>query len=354
MTKGQEGTALAELRARTALRSAGLDPSAPLERASSVTNEVWLTPTHVVRVNRSHDNRLARETIIARVLPDAVGYPRIVAHGGPHGEDWLVAERVPGTPLAHHWPDLQPAERRRAVQQLATRLAALHATEAPSDLPPIVGTPQLLEVGSSDPTTPVIAALEQAARLDHVDALLVQEAIDLVERLGDTVQPFTATTLVHGDVTFENVLWHDDSITALLDVEWARPGPPDLDLDIVLRCCAYPQLHVGARFEARTRPEDYEDVPGWLAEAYPELFAFPRQLDRMRVYSIAYDARELLAFPPVAPVKDLSPLHPHHRLARVVQRSSYLDDLAKGLGWAEARKRSAPRTSRRQGRGSLP
>ncbi len=327
MANGEKGTALAELRARTALRGAGLDPSAPLERASSVTNEVWLTPTHVVRVNRTHDNRLAREAVLAAALPHAVGYPRIVAQGGPHGEDWLVVERVPGTPLAHHWPDLREPERRRAVRQLALRLAAIHATEAPSDLPPVSGTPQLVGVGAADPANEVIDALERAARLDYVDPLLIREASDLVARVGDALLPFTATTLVHGDVTFENVLWHDGDVTALLDVEWARPGPSDLDLDIVLRCCAYPQMHVGDRFEARTHAEDYADVPRWLAEDYPALFAFPRQLDRMRMYSIGYDVRDLLAFPPTVALNDLSPLHPYHRLARVVQRRSYLDDL---------------------------
>ncbi|MEO7429607.1 MAG: phosphotransferase [Acidimicrobiales bacterium] len=332
MANGQKGTALAELRARTALRGAGLDPSAPLERASSVTNEVWLTPTHVVRVNRSHDNRLAREAMLADVLPSVVGYPHIVARGGSHGEDWLIAERVPGTPLAHHWPDLRPVERRRAVQQLALRLAAIHATESPADLPPVSGTPQLLEVGAVDPTLPVIEALGRAARLDHVDVLLIREASELVARLESALQPFTATTLVHGDVTFENVLWHAGDITALLDVEWARSGPADLDLDIVLRCCAYPQLHVGDRFVAVTHADDYEDVPGWLAEDYPALFSFPQQLDRLRVYSIAYDVRDLLAFPPTVGLRDLSPLHPYHRLARVVQRHSYLDDLSDLLG----------------------
>ena len=59
---------------------------------------------------------------------------------------------------------------------------------------------------------------------------------------------------VHGDLTFENVLWHEGEITALLDVEWARPGPKDLDLDILLRCAAYPQLHVAPAFESRTHP----------------------------------------------------------------------------------------------------
>lgn len=329
-TANKKGTLLAELRARTALRGAGLDPTVPLERASSVTNDVWLTPSHVVRVNRTHGGRLAREVRIAAVLPEAVGYPRIVAHGGRAGEDWLVAERVPGSPLAHRWPDLSEFHRRDAVRQLAARLAALHATKAPVDLPPIVGAPQLLEVGMVDPTPPVIDALERAARLPHVDPIILGEARDLVERHARALQPFSASTLIHGDLTFENLLWHDGEVTALLDVEWARPGPRDLDLDIVLRCCAYPKLHVAERYEDRTRAEDYADVPWWLAEDYPGLFAFPSQIDRLRVYSIAYDVRDLLAFPPTCPLTDLSPLHPYHRLARVVQRRSYLDVMARG------------------------
>ena len=321
---------LAQLRARTALRGAGLDPSVELERASSVTNEVWLTATHAVRVNRSHSDRLAREAKVAAVLPEAVGYPRIVAYGGRPGEDWLIAERVPGQPLAHVWPRLSAGPRRDAVRQLAARLSALHATRAPVDLPPIVGAPQLLEVGMVDPTPPLLSALEAAARLPQVDPIIIQEAIELVERIGGVLEPFTASTLVHGDVTFENILWHDGQVTALLDVEWARPGPRDLDLDIVLRCCAYPHLHVAEQFEAVTHAEDYAEVPWWLAEDYPGLFAFPSQIDRMRVYSIAYDVRELLAFPPGAPLQELSPLHPYHRLARVVLRRSYLDVMARG------------------------
>ncbi|MGQ0831544.1 MAG: phosphotransferase family protein [Microthrixaceae bacterium] len=334
---------MAELRARTALRGAGLDPRAPLERASSVTNEVWLTPTHAVRVNRTHDDRLARETIIAASLPDEVGYPRIVARGGKPGEDWLVSERVPGSPLAHRWPEMDPTARHRAIQQLADRLRALHRIPAPADLPPLSGTPQLLEAGAVDPTAPLLEALEHAARLEHVDALVMQESIELVERVGGTLQPFTATTLVHGDVTFENVLWDGESVTALLDFEWARSGPPDLDLDIVLRCCAYPELHVAAEFEATTLAADYAEVPRWLEEAYPELFAFEDQLDRMRVYSIAYDVRELLAFPPKVEPANLSPLHPYHRLARVVRRRSYLDERARGQARGRGRTRTRAR-----------
>jgi len=338
--------ALAELRARTALRRAGLDPSVELERASSVTNEVWMSPTHVVRVNRSRDNRLAREAALAPALPAAVGYPRIVAYGGRQGEDWLVAERVPGVPLAHRWPDLTSDQRRAAVAQIAARLRALHATQAPPGLPEITDAPQLLDPAAAAPVEPLVGALVSAARLPHVDPLIIQACVELVEQTAPTLT-LSTTTLVHGDLTFENVLWADGVITAVLDVEWARPGPPDLDLDIILRCCAYPQLHVAPAVEARTHADDYREVPGWLAEDYPELFGAPDQLLRMRVYSLAYDAKELLAYPPTSATEDLSPLHPYHRLVRVVQRRSYLDELT-WPGTADVR------TSRRRDPGWSP
>lgn len=344
MTNAHPGSTLAELRARTALRAAGLDPTVALERATSVTNEVWMSATHVVRVNRRHDDRLAREAIVAAALPATVGYPVIVARGGRPGEDWLISERRPGRPLAHCWPDLTGPDRRRAVRGVAERLAALHATPTPTGLAPVERAPQLLDVGAPDPTAPLLDALARAARLEHVDPLFVQEAVELVLELTPTILPFTASTLVHGDVTFENVLWGDGAVTALLDVEWSRPGPRDLDLDIVLRCCAYPQLHVGAAFEARTLAEDYVDVPVWLAEDYPALFAHPRQLDRLRVYSLAYDVRELLSWPPALCDGDLDPLHPYRRIERVVRRRSYLDDLGRRLDPAAA---STPRSRRR-------
>ena len=76
--------------------------------------------------------------------------------------------------------------------------------------------------------------------------------------------------------------------------------------------------------------EDYADVPWWLGDAYPSLFDYPGQIDRIRIYSIAYDVRDLLAAPPTIPLYRLSELHAYHRLARVVQRKSYIDVLGRG------------------------
>jgi aminoglycoside phosphotransferase (APT) family kinase protein len=275
-------------------------------------------------------NRLFREAQIGASLPPEVGYPRIVAHGGGRGEDWLIQERRPGRPLAHIWPTLTARQREGAVHATAARLRAIHRTEAPPDLPPVDSAPQLLAVGSAEPTAPVLSALEQARQLEHVDPGLMTDVADLVLSLTPALEPFAATTLVHGDVTFENILWHDGEVVALLDVEWARPGPRDLDLDILLRCCAYPDLHVADEHVGQTRAEDYAEVPWWFGEAYPELFEYPRQIDRVRIYSIAYDVRDLLASPPKVAPRHLPDRHAYHRLQRVLERKSYIDLLGRG------------------------
>jgi Phosphotransferase enzyme family len=41
--------------------------------------------------------------------------------------------------------------------------------------------------------------------------------------------------VVHGDAHLANVLWHDGRLAALLDFEWARIGPPDLELEAACR-----------------------------------------------------------------------------------------------------------------------
>jgi aminoglycoside phosphotransferase (APT) family kinase protein len=208
-------------------------------------------------------------------------------------------------------------------------LAALHRTPCPADLPEI-DTPQLL--GSrrygGRAVDPLLVALDRAEQLPFVDRALIREARRVVLATGEAIEPFGTTTLVHGDLHFENVLWDGLTVTTLLDFEWCRPAPPDLELDIFLRFCAYPFLHVAEDYEHLTRAVDYESVPWWLAEDYPGLFAPQDLLTRTVLYSIAYDVRELLLFPPPRPPRELSTYHPLNRLERTVQGTSYLHALA--------------------------
>lgn len=319
-------------RARRALDEAGLDLDVPLTRASSVTNEVWLTDEYVVRVNRHPNQRLRREAALAPLLPNEVGYPGIVAYGGQMGADWLIVRRMPGTVLSRCWPGMTVDERRESVRQLSNILRHLHRVVCPPDLPEI-DTPQLLSPHAFRAVDPLLEALDRAMSLPHVEPLMLAELKDLVLDTCAVIEPFDNRTLIHGDLHFENVLWDGQRVTALLDFEWAHAGPPDLELDIFLRFCAYPYLHVAEDYEHLTRAEDYADVPSWMTEFYPELFDAPNIFERCRIYSIAYDVRELLLFPPPRPPRELSKHHPYNRLERTLQGRSHLNRLAGNLAF---------------------
>jgi hygromycin-B 7''-O-kinase len=322
---------LGRARALRALATVGV-PSTGLVRADSVTNDVWLTDDYVVRVNRDASLRLHREALLSQVLPPVVGYPALIQHAGEVGSDWLVSLRVPGIPLSRAWPTMSPLLRRRAVKQLADKLRVVHATRCPR-LDGLIDAPQLLDAAPTGrrAVNRLLVAIEKACRLPNVDPGPLRDAAHLVESTADALEPFDIGTIVHGDLTFENVLWDGDRITAILDFEYARPGPPDLDLDVLLRFAALPHMHVAADYEADTHARDYADVPWWLGEDYPELFAHPQQFDRMRIYSLAWDVREVLEFPPSEPSNRLHRHHPLRRISHVLRGTSYLDRLNGGV-----------------------
>jgi aminoglycoside phosphotransferase len=322
---------MAMARARHALLHAGLDSTVPLEPASSVTNEVWLTANHVVRVNRRPNQRLRREAILGPSLPAEIGYPMVVAYGGRMGADYLVLKRVPGRPLAHCWPTMSTDQRRSAVSQLAVKLRRLHHTPGPANLP-VIDAPQMLRGETLSPVMSLLVALDQARSLPHVDRSLIDDVERMVYELTPTIEPFISDFLIHGDLTFENILWDGETITAILDFEWSRTSPADVDLDVFLRMCCLPHLHVGDDFVNQTRAEDYAPVPWWLREDYPELFDVPHQFDRLRLYAIAYDIRDLTMFPPRAPANQLNEYHALNRLRRTVIGRSHLDLLDTGAG----------------------
>jgi hygromycin-B 7''-O-kinase len=322
------------LRARQVLQDAGLETNGDLRRAPSALNEVWLAGPYALRISTTPGaSRLQHEAAVARSLPPGIPYPEIVAVGRATFGEWMVTKRLPGEVLSRPWATMRPDDRRRAVHEVGRILRALHQVRPPLtppgraaanalEAPPYLADDSL-ECPHQLPVSRVVELLQRAATLPHVDPGLMAAAVERAEAAASAFEE-RRHGLVHGDLHFENVLWDGTEITALLDLEWARPAPPDLDLDVFLRFCADPDLHVGADYEHLARRADYRDVPGWLRESYPELFAHPRLMDRLVVYGLAYDVRHLLLDPPDGPVSEMHPHHPHSRIRKLVENRSHL------------------------------
>jgi aminoglycoside phosphotransferase len=207
------------------------------ERASrpehSWSNEVWLGETAVVRISRCVDGSLAREAALAGLLPPDVGYPKVLGHDVTEGQEWMVAERLPGANLEVVWPTLDKTAREAAVTDLWSRLEAVHRTDLDA----------VRAIGCT--ASPFYALVEADAR-ELLDGLLYNEAIEpaLHGRLGDILRRmFRAVSdvplvLSHTDAGPHDTVW-DGTSAVPVDFEFACPAPADLDLENILRTLSF-------------------------------------------------------------------------------------------------------------------
>lgn len=313
----------AVLRVKRALTLAQLDSSANLERITGAANEVWYAGDYVVRIS-SHPGtrRLEHEATVARLLPEGARYPGIVSYGRAEFGEWLVMRHVPGTVLARAWATMREGERRDAVYQVAGALREVHQIKVGAgnealDRPPFL-EPDSLECPHQLPLPRLLRVIDRARTLPYVDKGVLDQAERLARINAASLNGPAPEYMVHGDLHFENILYENGEITALLDFEFARAGPPDLDLEIILRFCADPQLHVSVDYAPSVNRDDYRSVLRWIHEAYPALFEHPALESRLNLYSLSYDLRDLVVDPPRKPFDQLPPFHAYRRLRRLL------------------------------------
>ncbi len=272
--------------------------------AESWSNDTWLTGGSVLRVCwRGDRKRLVRERMLLESLPASVPHATVVAAGCTEGLTWMVLRRLPGERLDLVWPRLSGRERRDAVAGLAGALKALHGWKPPSGvreqlrqapLPAPVMPDDIVGAGivplPISRLFPLLGWLEEQPGMDSDLAGRVRVRVGELRPLLSDAE-FEDGVVVHGDASFANVLWHQGRLVALLDLEWARLGPPDLefatisgdDVDI------YAQVSPGAVAASEV------PVLVWLRAGYPELFDREHLTERVWLYDICFRIRQLCA-----------------------------------------------------------
>jgi aminoglycoside phosphotransferase (APT) family kinase protein len=317
--------------ARQALAAAGLPDGGDLQRASSTSNEVFLSGRNIVRVNATEQARLEREAQLCQALPGLRWAPEVIASGVVGNGGYLILRQKDGSPLSRWWPDMRQSQRRDAVEQLAGCLRAIHTTEVPADLAPLDSPPQLLG-GGANPTVALLHGIQRLRTMPHVNPGLIDHLRSQVATLAPAIDDYRQERLIHGDLSFENILWDGSQVTAVLDFEWARGAPRDLDLDVLCRFLTLPAAHLPADQLERASAQDYTQVIGWLAESYPELFSHRDLNNRVTLYAIGYEVRATLAHPPDRETDRLTELHPYRRLLDVVDNGGPAALLLASLG----------------------
>lgn len=290
---------------------------------------MWRIGDLVLRIcYRGDPERFARDGLVAAAAPPSVRAPRLLDQGQAGELRWQVVERVDGVPLEHAWPRLGPVDRERAIRQIGAALAELNAHDFPAEVraalavPRPAGPPTLTAVLGSDvnplPVPRARLLLEPAARVPYVDPALIDavrvrfDELEPVDPLGErALGQLAGGAVVHGDAHPMNVLWND-GVVALIDWEWTRLGPPEMEIE--------PYLYRG------TDPEDEcAQQLGWLAAAHPAAFAAPDLLRRVWLIQLARTLREVLLWQPDRPEPQLEPDHALRRLRQIAYDSGHLE-----------------------------
>lgn len=270
----------------------------------SWSNDVWVNEGLALRVCWQGDReRLLREHELLVALPVSVPHASVVASGRIANLTWMLLQRLQGQRLDLVWPRLSRDARGDAVVGLGDALSNLHDWAPPlpirTMLPPSTQTVPASRdavVGS----TIVPLPLERVALLldcfegtPGMSEELLRRVRMRIESLGSVVcaSEFEDGPVVHGDAHFANALWFEGCLVALLDFEWARIGPSDLELEAA--CREDPVIEEASA----SGPIPASEVPMlvWLREGYPELFNRENLTERLWLYDLCYRVRQLSA-----------------------------------------------------------
>jgi hygromycin-B 7''-O-kinase len=310
-------------RLRIAAQAAKVTIDAAPTRLPSDSNDVWKIGDLVLRICwRGDQARLQREAIVLEHLPNEVPHVRLADAGVADDLAWTLTHWVPGSMLSDAWPILDPVPRRTAAEQLGHAFRALHDWKPSPEVRAALAA-RTMHLETSDvigadlnplPVDRALRLIEPATHLENIDPELIVQLGEQLERLR-SVDPLTNTSegaVVHGDAHLENVIWDGSRLVALIDFEWARLGPPDLELQPLF------VFH------------DAASLMRSIITAYPDIAAHPRFVERLWLYDLSATLRDLLVKAPLPDTDDLPSWHPKRLLPVIVADPGYIEALFSG------------------------
>jgi len=283
----------------------------------SGSNDTWFLPGEMVLqvCYRGDVDRLVRAAELLAILPAGVPGPAVLDYGRDRLLSWTVVKRVHAGSLWGAWRSETGAVLRSYVRQLAEIMRSLHVWQPPA---PVLARYAAAECPETETDPVAIAAstltplsagqlgrlIEHARAATFTDqAVLDMIAARLAEVAGRITISRDADVVLHGDCTAANVLVQDGRVVALLDFEWTRRGPRDIE----------------ATLPAFSAWAGGPPMLPWLAEFYPELFDVPDFGQRHWFYRVGFALRGLIHWPAFAPEPELPKNHGLRQLRHLAE-----------------------------------
>jgi aminoglycoside phosphotransferase (APT) family kinase protein len=184
---------------------------------------------------------------VGRFRSEAVAYQRLAGSEVPVPEvialdgsgrivpyEYLITNKLPGTPVIDCWRALSEATRQDIARQAGRYLAVIHGHSFGDFFGKLWGSV------TGEGFDGWYAFIEdygarytaQAINLRAVTPETVSRIQAALESHRPLLDRITQSALVHSDYHFENILQQDGVITGVIDFEWAYAGDPSSDFHI--------------------------------------------------------------------------------------------------------------------------
>ena len=243
--------------------SYGLDFDAA-ERAGGWTNAVWLHCDCALRLSKEQGNeRIRREAELSKVLPASVGYPKIIDTGVTDGYEWCLSERIPGKVLSSVWDSFDWVEKAAVVKQILSIMNAVHSVDVDrvERLSTKAAWYNSFDKGSS------LADIERYVAKNLFTQKQGRVLRDILERFYES-NSSASPVLCHGDITMDNLIWHDGNVASLLDFEHSAIAPCQLDIHSLVNLALIPYDETTSR-DIVLLTDEKQEIQHYVAKIIP-------------------------------------------------------------------------------------
>jgi len=223
--------------------------------------------------------RLDLESKIINSLKNKIPVPNIISVGNIGNVGYQILSHIKGQTLSKVWDDVTLANKNKIVIQIVEMLRVLHQIKA-GDFKficlPTNKTNTLQEFNDCE-WRDVHLYLNKI----KLDRDLIDESSKYYEKSRQCLDEENSAHLIHGDLHFDNILVHENSVSAVIDFEFSMFGSRDRELYKIEEFVRNPG-------EYGFKNNTYINFMILFKKYYPEIFKTKNLSQKLDLYDFIY------------------------------------------------------------------
>ncbi len=144
--------------------------------------------------------------------------------------DFMIMTKMEGQEILTHWQEISSAAQNKLAHEAGQLLAQIHQISLPKFGDLILPS---LQFATWDAYLQhlVRATVKDCQQFQLFDAAVLSTFQQLFKENRQLWEAVASPSLVHVDYHFNNLLYHQNRISSVLDFEWAIAGDPEFDLN---------------------------------------------------------------------------------------------------------------------------